>query len=111
MNNYSFVCSDPEIMATAKETKIDDDIPDIVRQKMKEARFNLLREQRDTLLKATDKYMTMPDMPNMTPERMEELKVYRQQLRDYINNLNPDDLTGFSSDVIPPLPTKPTFLK
>ena len=23
---YSFVCDDPEIMATAKETKIDDDI-------------------------------------------------------------------------------------
>jgi hypothetical protein len=108
--SYSFVCSDPEIMATAKETKIDDDIPDIVRQKMKEARFNLLREQRDTLLKATDKYITMPDMPNMTPEKMEALKVYRQQLRDYINNL-PDNLTGFSSDVIPAMPEKPFDIK
>lgn len=107
---YSFVCSDPDIMATAKETKIDDDIPDIVRQKMKEARFNLLREQRDTLLKATDKYITMPDMPNMTPEKMEALKVYRQELRDYINNL-PDNLTGFSCDVIPPLPEKPFDIK
>jgi hypothetical protein len=107
---YSFVCDDPDIMATAKETKIDDDIPDIVRQKMKEARFNLLREQRDTLLKATDKYITMPDMPNMTPEKMEALKVYRQQLRDYINNL-PDNLTGFSSDVIPPFPEKPFDIK
>lgn len=107
---YSFVCSDPDIMATAKETKIDDDIPDIVRQKMKEARFNLLREKRDTLLKATDKYITMPDMPNMTPEKMEALKVYRQELRDYINNL-PDNLTGFSCDVIPPLPEKPFDIK
>ena len=107
---YSFVCDDPDIMATAKETKIDDDIPDIVRQKMKEARFNLLREKRDTLLKATDKYITMPDMPNMTPERMEALKVYRQQLRDYINNL-PDTLTGFSCDVIPPLPEPPFDIK
>ena len=107
---YSFVCDDADIMATAKETKIDDDIPDIVRQKMKEARFNLLREQRDNLLKATDKYITMPDMPNMTPEKMEALKVYRQQLRDYINNL-PDNLTGFSSDVIPPLPEKPFDIK
>ena len=107
---YSFVCDDPDIMATAKETKIDDDIPDIVRQKMKEARFNLLREQRDTLLKATDKYITMPDMPNMTPERMEQLKVYRQELRDYINNL-PDNLTGFSCDVIPPLPEPPFDIK
>lgn len=107
---YSFVCDDPDIMATAKETKIDDDIPDIVRQKMKEARFNLLREKRDTLLKATDKYITMPDMPNMTPERMEALKVYRQQLRDYINTL-PDTLTGFSCDVIPPLPEPPFDIK
>ena len=108
---YSFVCDDPDIMATAKETKIDDDIPDIVRQKMKEARFNLLREQRDTLLKATDKYITMPDMPNMTPEKMEALKVYRQQLRDYINNLDVDSLTGFSSDVIPAMPEKPFDIK
>jgi hypothetical protein len=107
---YSFVCDDPDIMATAKETKIDDDIPDIVRQKMKEARFSLLREKRDTLLKATDKYITMPDMPNMTPERMEALKVYRQQLRDYINTL-PDTLTGFSCDVIPPLPEPPFDIK
>ena len=107
---YSFVCDDADIMATAKETKIDDDIPDIVRQKMKEARFNLLREQRDNLLKATDKYITMPDMPNMTPEKMEALKVYRQQLRDYMNNL-PDNLTGFSFDVIPPLPEKPFDIK
>ena len=107
---YSFVCDDPDIMASAKETKIDDDIPDIVRQRMKEARFNLLREERDNLLKATDKYITMPDMPNMTPEKMEALKVYRQELRDYINNL-PDNLTGFSCDVIPPLPEKPFDIK
>jgi hypothetical protein len=107
---YSFVCDDADIMATAKETKIDDDIPDIVRQKMKEARFNILREQRDTLLKATDKYMTMPDMPNMTLEKIEELKVYRQKLRDYMNYL-PDNLTGFSCDVIPPFPEKPFDIK
>jgi len=109
--SYSFICSDPDIMATAKETKIDDDIPDIVRQKMKEARFNLLREKRDSFLKATDKYITMPDMPNMTPEKMESLKVYRQQLRDYMNNLDVDSLTGFSSDIIPPFPEKPFDIK
>lgn len=109
--NYSFVCSDPEITATAKETKIDDDIPDIVRQKMKEARFNLLREQRNKLLQDTDKYIILPDIPDMNPERIEELKVYRQQLRDYINNLDVDSLTGFSCDVIPPLPVKPSFIK
>lgn len=108
---YSFVCDDADIMATAKETKIDDDIPDIVRQRMKEARFNLLREERDSLLKATDKYITMPDMPNMTPEKMEALKVYRQQLRDYMNNLDVDSLTGFSCDVIPAMPEKPFDIK
>jgi hypothetical protein len=109
--SYSFVCSDPEIMATAKETKKDDDIPDIVRQKMKEARFNLLREERDNLLKTTDKYITMSDMPNMTQEKMETLKVYRQQLREYMNNLDVDSLTGFSCDVIPPFPEKPFDIK
>ena len=107
---YSFVCDDPEIMVTARETKIDDDIPDIVRQKMKEARFNLLREQRDKLLQDTDKYIILPDIPNMTPERIEELKSYRQQLRDYMNNLDVDNLTGFSCDIIPPFPLKPSFI-
>jgi hypothetical protein len=108
---YSFVCDDPEIMATARETKITDDIPDIVRQKMKEARFNLLREQRDKLLQDTDKYIILPDIPDMTPERIEELKSYRQQLRDYMNNLDVDSLKGFSCDVIPPYPVKPSFIK
>ena len=108
---YSFVCDDPEIMATAKETKIDDDIPDIVRERMKEARFNLLREERDKLLASTDKYITMPDIPNMNEDRINELKIYRQQLRDYMNNLNPDDFTGFSCDVIPPFPAKPSYIK
>ena len=108
---YSFVCDDPDIMASAKETKIDDDIPDIVRQRMKEARFNLLREERDKLLQDTDKYIILPDIPDMTPERIEELKVYRQQLRDYMNNLDVDSLTGFSCDIIPPFPVKPLFIK
>jgi hypothetical protein len=72
---YSFVCDCPDIMATAKETKIDDDIPDIVRTRMKETRFNLLREERDKLLQDTDKYIILPDIPDMTPERIEELKV------------------------------------
>ena len=108
---YSFVCDDPEIMATAKETKIDDDIPDIVRQKMKEARMNLLREQRNKLLQDADKYLILPDIPNMNSDKIEELKVYRQQLRDYINNLDVDSLTGFSCDVISPFPLKPSFIK
>ena len=44
----------------------------------------------------------------MNPERIEELKVYRQQLRDYMNYL--PDINGID-DVIPPLPVKPSFIK
>ena len=108
MNNYSFVCSDPEIMATARQTTIDDDIPEEVRIRMKQARMNLLREERNKLLIDTDKYLIIPDMPNMNPEKIEELKVYRQELRDYMNNI--PDINGID-DIIPPLPNKPTFLK
>ena len=111
MNNYSFVCSDPEIMATARQTTIDDDIPEEVRIRMKQARMNLLREERNKLLIDTDKYLIIPDMPNMNPEKIEELKVYRQELRDYMNNININDFTGLSCDIIPPLPNKPSFLK
>ena len=108
MNNYSFVCSDPEIMATARQTTIDDDIPEEVRIRMKQARMNLLREERNKLLIDTDKYLIIPDMPNMNPEKIEELKVYRQELRDYMNNI--PDINGID-DIIPPLPNKPSFLK
>ena len=109
--SYSFVCSDPEIMATARQTTIDDDIPEEVKIRMKQARINLLREERNKLLIDTDKYLVIPDMPNITIDKIEELKVYRQELRDYMNNLNINDFTGLSCDIIPPLPTKPTFLK
>ena len=111
MNNYKFICSDPEIMATARQTTIDDDIPEEVRIRMKQARMNLLREERNKLLIDTDKYLIIPDMPNMNPEKIEELKVYRQELRDYMNNININDFTGLSCDIIPPLPNKPSFLK
>ena len=57
----------------------------------------LLRQQRDELLKATDKYM-LPDYP-ITPEQLVLIKEYRQQLRDYM------DLIDMSS----PLPDFPKF--
>ena len=50
--SYSFVCSDPEIMATARQTTIDDDIPNEVRIRMKQARINLLREERNKFQKS-----------------------------------------------------------
>ena len=70
-----------------------------------------MREERDKLLQDTDKYIIISDMPGMNADKINELKVYRQELRDYMNNLNVDDFTGLCCDIIPPLPTKPTFLK
>jgi len=58
----------------------------------------LLRQQRDELLKATDKYM-LPDYP-ITPEQLVLIKEYRQQLRDYMELIN--DITS-----IPEMPQFP----
>ena len=58
----------------------------------------LLRQQRDELLKATDKYM-LPDYP-ITPEQLVLIKEYRQQLRDYMELINIDE-------VIPEMPQFP----
>jgi hypothetical protein len=41
---------------------------------MKQARINLLREERNKLLIDTDKYIIIPDMPDMNPEKIIELK-------------------------------------
>jgi len=51
-----------------------------------EINFILLRQQRDEKLKETDKYM-LPDYP-ITPEDLEKMKIYRQELRSYMNNLD-----------------------
>ena len=41
------------------------------------------RENRNQLLKESDKYL-LPDYP-ITPENLELIKTYRQQLRDYMD--------------------------
>ena len=76
MSNYSFVCSDPEIQASATPIYSIDDVPDVVKVAIKQATLQKLREERDKLLASTDKYMTMPDMPNMNEDRINELKIY-----------------------------------
>ena len=52
--------------------------------------------------------MVIPDLPDINYDKIEELKVYRQHLRDYINNL--PDINGID-DVIPHFPIKPAFIK
>jgi len=43
-----------------------------------------LKQQRNNLLKETDKYL-LPDYP-ITPEKLSIIKEYRQSLRDFTNN-------------------------
>ncbi|MDR3563310.1 MAG: tail fiber assembly protein [Negativicutes bacterium] len=59
-------------------------------EEMRERKLAAIRAQRDALLSAADKYM-MPDYP-ITPAKMEEVKVYRQALRDL------PDQTGLDLD-------------
>ena len=79
-------------------------------EKMVNNILKTIRDKRDVLLAKSDYYFNVPDI-KITDEKKEEILKYRQELRDYMNNLNVDDFTGLCCDIIPPLPTKPTFLK
>jgi hypothetical protein len=46
--------------------------------------YTLLKNTRNLILGETDKYL-LPDFP-ITPEQLEIIKTYRQQLRDFTNN-------------------------
>ena len=46
--------------------------------------INHYKKMRNQLLLETDKYL-LPDFP-ITPEQLEIIKTYRQQLRDFTNN-------------------------
>lgn len=59
-----------------------------------------LRFQRNNLLEKSDIYMYQID--RFTPEQIEELKVYRQALRDLTNNK--DNVKNFN------IPIKPSFI-
>ena len=109
MNTSNFViCDNEEVMKGVKIITSVDDVPDVVKVAIKQATLQKLRDDRNKLLIDTDKYMIIPDLPDMNPDKMEELKVYRQQLRDYMNYL--PDINGID-DVIPPFPLKPSFIK
>ena len=62
----------------------------------------LIRCFRNQKLEETDKYINQTDRFNS--EQIEELKNYRQILREYMN------ITDFSLDVIEPLPEIPNFI-
>jgi len=62
------------------------------------------RENRNQLLKETDKYL-LPDF-NITPENLELIKSYRQELRDYTKH---DDFINYngSNIIFPDFPIFP----
>jgi hypothetical protein len=62
-----------------------------------------LRNTRNSLLQLTDKNL-IPDYP-FTPENLEIIKLYRQELRDYIKKNKEGVLNG----VIPEIPPIPLF--
>jgi hypothetical protein len=106
-SNY-IICSNEDIMKSARIITNSSNVPDIVKIAIKQATLKKLRDDRNKLLIDTDKYMVIPDLPDINYDKIEELKVYRQHLRDYINNL--PDINGID-DVIPPFPIKPAFIK
>lgn len=57
---------------------------------MTQIRVANIREKRNKLLAETDWYM-MPDV-NIPPEKLEKVKVYRQELRDIVNKLVKDEI-------------------
>ena len=57
-----------------------------------------LRRYRDETLRETDKYL-LPDYP-ITEEKREGWKVYRQELRDMLNNVKVEDLKMDNIDQI-----------
>lgn len=62
--------------------------------------LNSIRSERNNLLYNTDKYM-LPDYP-ITPENLEKIKVYRQELRDFFQK---DENINFLSSL--KLPERP----
>lgn len=57
---------------------------------MTQMRVANIREKRNKLLAETDWYM-MPDV-NIPVEKLEKVKVYRQELRDIVNKLVKDEI-------------------
>jgi hypothetical protein len=70
--------------------------------------INNLRNQRNQLLKESDKYL-LPDFP-ITTENLELVKIYRQQLRDYMDLAEVKSYNSSNNFPLPDFPDKPTFI-
>jgi hypothetical protein len=76
-------------------------LTDVMRNAFMNNYVSASRKKRDDLLKETDKYL-LSDYP-ITPEKLEEVKVYRQNLRNYMGLFN-------GNMQHPELPIKPSFI-
>lgn len=57
---------------------------------MTQARVAIIREKRNKLLAETDWYL-MADV-NIPVEKLEKVKIYRQELRDFVNKVVKDEI-------------------
>jgi len=76
-------------------------LPSINNETDKSWELVYLRNTRNARLQQTDKYL-LPDYP-ITPENLEIIKAYRQELRDYIN-INQEAILNGVIPEIPPIP-------
>ena len=67
------------------------------------------REKRNKLLYESDPYLLL-DFPGMNEEKINELKIYRQKLRDYMSESTVINYNGFNIENITPFPIKPSFI-
>lgn len=86
-----------------------DQVPFQVKEDAKKNQIEYLRKKRNELLTETDRYF-LPDYPNMDSIKLEEIKIYRQQLRDYMAHSSVVNYDGYHVDRIIDFPTKPSFI-
>jgi len=70
-----------------------DEVPPELDPNAKQTYINMLRIKRNKLLLDSDIYMII-DYP-ISPENLEKIKVYRQQLRDFFQQDNQSNLPDF----------------
>lgn len=87
-----------------------DEVPQEVKDNAKKNHIEYLREKRNKILANTDKYF-LPDYPGIDDNKIRELKIYRQQLRDYMSHSSINEFDGFNVNTIIQFPIKPLFVK
>ena len=69
--------------------------------------LEIIRQRRNLLLNATDKYVSVPDYP-ITAEQKIGLMNYRQQLRELPQTVNVEEYN--SENVLNCFPTQPNYV-